>query len=99
MTLKISDVLIDFAESPPIIYHKLQQALKDPESSFDDFARIIETDPNLTARILKLVNSVFYGFFSKVETVAHAISMVGLNQLIELALSTEIVSQFKGISI
>jgi len=99
LTLTISDILFDFVQSPPVIYHKIQQALKNPESSFDDFARIIESDPNLTIRILNLVNSPYYGLATKVESVNHAISMVGLEQLIEIALSTEIVNKFRGIPI
>jgi HD-like signal output (HDOD) protein len=99
MNLNINEILIDFKESPPIVYHKLQRTLKKPESSFEDFANIINTDPKITARLLNLVNSSFYGFSKKIESVHHAISIIGLKQLIELILSTEIINKFKGISV
>lgn len=100
-TLKpeIVTALKDFKESSPVIYHMLQKALQDPENSFDDFAALINADPKLTAHLLNIVNSPHFGFSSEIENISHAISIVGLNQLIDLALSTEVVSLFKGIHI
>ncbi|MCH8156160.1 MAG: HDOD domain-containing protein, partial [Nitrospinae bacterium] len=51
----------------------------------------------IAARLLKIVNSPFYGFESGVETVEHALTIVGLNQLTDLVLATVVISQFKSI--
>jgi len=97
-SLILSEVVGDWIGSPPIIYNKLQKALSDPEVSFDDFRDIISADPNLAARLLRIANSPFYGFDAKVETVNHALSIVGMEQVTELALAAIMVQEFQGIS-
>ncbi|MBI5427808.1 MAG: HDOD domain-containing protein, partial [Nitrospinae bacterium] len=71
----------DWVSSLPTVYFKLKEAIDDPESSFKDLADIINFDPGLTARLLRIVNSPFYGFSSKVETISHALTIVGVEQL------------------
>lgn len=90
-------VVDEWVGSPPVVYHKLHQAMQDPNSSFDVFSAIISVDPSLTARLLRIANSSFYGFDSKVETISHALGIVGIDQITELALATIMVKQFKGI--
>lgn len=94
---RITDLVGGLLASPPIIYYKLHQALRDPDTSFEDFARIISVDPGLAARLMQLVNSPFYGLSTRVDNLSQAISIVGVEQLMELALATEIVGKFKGI--
>lgn len=84
--------------SPPIVFHKLQEALSNPDLSFKDFDAIISADPSLTARLLKVANSSFFGLDTKVETITHALGIVGVKPLIEMALSTVMVQKLKGIS-
>jgi len=83
--------------SLPKIYFELQEALNDPDKTFQDLGEIISFDPALSARLLKIVNSPFYGFPSKIETISHAISIIGMDQLTDLALATLIIYQFRGI--
>ena len=82
----------------PDIYYDFKQAMEDPEGSFDQISTIISIDTGLTARLLRIVNSAFYGFPSQIETISHAISVVGLEQLNNLVLSTVVMDRFKGIS-
>ncbi len=97
-SLILSEVVGDWIGSPPQIYHKLHKAMQDPDVSFGDFSDIISADPNLAARMLRIANSPFYGLDSKVETITHALSIVGIDQVTELALATVMVNQFKGIA-
>lgn len=97
-SLVLSEVVGDWIGSPPAIYHKLHKAVQDPDVSFGDFSDIISADPNLAARMLRIANSPFYGLDSKVETITHALSIVGIDQVTELALATVMVQQFKGIA-
>ncbi len=92
-----NDVVADWIGSPPPVYHKLYQAMQDPDASFDDFSNIINADPSLAAHLLRMANSPFYGRGSKVETIVHALGIVGIEQLSELALATTMIKQFKGI--
>ena len=83
--------------SLPFIYIKINDAVNNPRSSIKDISEIISGDPGLTSRLLRLVNSAFYGFPSKVETVSRARLMVGTQQMRDLALATSVMSLFKGI--
>ncbi len=83
--------------SLPTIFYQINEAVEDPESSFAEIADIISKDSALTAHLLKIVNSSYFGFSSKVETITHAITIVGMVQLRDLALATAIINSFKGI--
>ena len=54
-------------------------------------------DPSLTLHLLKIVNSAFYGFRGEIESVCHAMGVVGTEQLMQLVLATTVVEQFEGI--
>jgi len=83
--------------SLPTIYVELQKALSDPDKTFQDLGDIIGFDTALSARLLKIVNSPFYGFPSDIETISHAISIIGMDQLTDLAIATMVIYQFRGI--
>ena len=83
--------------SLPAIFYQINEAVENPESSFTEIGHIISQDSALTARLLKIVNSSFFGFSSKVETITHAVTVVGMIQLRDLALATTIINNFKGI--
>ena len=71
--------------------------MNDPRSATADFGAVVSDDPSLTARLLRLVNSAFYGFPSKIESVTQALSVVGTSQLNDLVLATSVLRVFKGV--
>jgi HD-like signal output (HDOD) protein len=83
--------------SLPEIFYQLKQAIDDPESSFDEIGKIVGNDPGLTARLLKIVNSAFFGFPQQVETISQAIGIIGREQLSDLVISTVVMNQFNNI--
>ena len=85
--------------SLPEVFYQFKQAINDPESSFDEIGEIVGNDPGLTARTLKIVNSAFFGFSQQVETISHAISIIGREQLNDLVLSTVVMEQFEDIPV
>ena len=95
--MKINDLVGTWAASPPILYYQLREKLEDPNASFDDLAAIVKTDPAMSARLLKIVNSAFYGFDEKVDTLTHALNIIGTEQLTDLALAAIVTSKFQGI--
>jgi len=97
MAIKINDLVGSWAASPPILYYQLREKLDDPNSSFEDLAGIVKTDPALSARLLKIVNSAFYGFSEKVDTLTHALNVIGTDQLTDLVLAAIVTSKFQGI--
>lgn len=83
--------------SLPDIYFQLNQMVRDPRYSMVDIGAVIGKDPALSARLLRLVNSSFYGFQSKVDTISRAISIVGIDDLYNLVVATCVVDRFSKI--
>jgi HD-like signal output (HDOD) protein len=83
--------------SLPMIFSRINDAVNNPRSSIADIGRIISEDPGLTARLLRIVNSAFYSFPSKIDTISRAVTIVGTQQLRDLALATSVMKVFKGI--
>ncbi|MDH5588439.1 MAG: HDOD domain-containing protein [Gemmatimonadota bacterium] len=83
--------------SPPVVYQKLMEAINDVHTGPVGIARIIDSDPGLTARLLRVVNSSFFGFPRRIQTVQHAVRAVGSVQITDLALATSVISLFDGI--
>lgn len=83
--------------SLPTIYYRIDKAIKDPRTSNAQIGDILSEDVGLSARILKLSNSAFYSFPSKIDTITAAISIIGTKQLRDLVLATSVVKMFEGI--
>ena len=82
--------------SLPDVYIRLRSVITSPNTSMSDVAQIIVHDPAITARLLKLVNSPFFGLASKVDTMTHAINLLGTQQVHDLVLATVVVDSFSG---
>lgn len=67
--------------SLPEIYIRVSELLDDANSTSEQIGAVVQTDPAITARILKVVNSSFYGFPSEIATISQAISILGRNPL------------------
>ncbi|THB62846.1 MAG: HDOD domain-containing protein [Desulfovibrio sp.] len=81
----------------PKIFHKLVDVVNDSRNSAADVAEVIARDVDLSARLLKVVNSPFYGLASRIDTISRAVAVVGSNQLLALAMGISVVSTFTGI--
>ncbi|MEA2031453.1 MAG: HDOD domain-containing protein [candidate division Zixibacteria bacterium] len=76
--------------SVPVVVQKLHMLIQDDGVGSREVAKIVETDSALVARVLKLVNSSFYGMTQSVLSVEEAISIFGFNTLHQLVLSTAV---------
>jgi len=81
----------------PDIYRQILDAISKPSSSAYDIEKVIRTDTNLAARVLKIANSAFYGYPSKIDTLSHAVNIIGTKQLSTLAMGINITCIFKNI--
>jgi len=72
--------------SIPSVVVKLRQYLSDPDISFDELAKVIEYDPGLTANLLQLANSAYFGWSGKIKTVKEAITRLGTNRIFQMVL-------------
>ena len=91
--LRVSQELV----SPPEIYTRLQELLADPDWTPEEVAHVIEHDPGLSGRLLKLVNSPLYGLTTRVISIPHAISLVGIRDLRDLVLGTSVMKSFRDL--
>lgn len=80
----------------PIVMTKLIDAINDDKSSAADLTKIMENDPAMSARVLKLANSAFYGLRFKVDNLKRAIVVLGFETVRMLALSTTILDLFSA---
>ncbi|KAB2964509.1 HDOD domain-containing protein [Zoogloea sp.] len=83
--------------SLPAVYHRIRALLDDPDSSVQDLANAVSSDAGITARVLRAVNSVLYGFPGKVETIGRAVNLMGMQQVHDLVLSTSVIGAFSGV--
>jgi HD-like signal output (HDOD) protein len=95
--LEMLIVEVDKLVSLPDIYYRLEEAIVDPHSTTDRIAELLRSDPDLCARMLRMANSAFYSFPTKIETIERAVSTIGLRQIRELVLITSVVKAFEGI--
>jgi HD-like signal output (HDOD) protein len=83
--------------SLPDIYFQLSEMIRDPRFSVNDIGKVIAKDPALSARLLRLVNSPFYGLQSKIDTISRAVTVVGSDELCDLVVATCVVDRFDRI--
>jgi len=83
--------------SLPEICLRIQQLAGNPHAEMGEFAELVSQDPALTIRLLKLVNSAYYGFPGRVDTLTRAINLVGIAELRNLSLAMAAMEVFGGL--
>ena len=85
---RVDDIIrrIDTLTPLPKVVNRILALADDPERPITELAELVEHDLALTANLLKLCNSAYYGFPVRVESVAHAVKLLGVGKTIELAL-------------
>ena len=71
----------------PLVIHKVLSLADDPDASLKDLVDVVERDAAITANLLKTVNSAHLGLPVKVDSVHQAVSMLGLQQVVEMVLA------------
>ena len=78
----------------PTIYAQVSQIMQDPKSSVADVARVIEKDQAITSKILRVVNSSFFGFSRQIATIRQAVVLLGYNTIRNTVLSVSVFQSF-----
>lgn len=89
---------IDTLPSIPEVYDKLRRAMTNPEVTIADISAIIEEDMGMSAKVLQLVNSAFFGLFQTVESPARAVSLLGIDTVKGLVLGVGAFSEITASS-
>jgi len=80
----------------PEVTVKIVQMVEDPRSAARDLHKVIKHDVALSARILKVVNSAFYGLPRQVSSVDRAIVLLGLSTVKNIAIAASVSKMFRG---
>jgi putative nucleotidyltransferase with HDIG domain len=86
------DEYIQNMPSLPTSVTKVLEVCNNPQTSAADLNHVISLDPVLVGRVLKLINSAYYGMNQPITNLVRAIIMLGINTVKNLALSTTVVS-------
>jgi len=81
---------IEKMPSLPTSVAKILEVCNDPKASPADLNRIISIDPVLMGKVMKLINSAYYGLNQEITSLVRAIIMLGINTVKNLALSTAV---------
>jgi putative nucleotidyltransferase with HDIG domain len=96
---KISKIigLVDQSEISSIqnVVSGVIDVINDPHSSAKDLKDIIEIDPPLTAKVLKVANSAYYYSLNKISEIQHAVIWIGFDVVKEIALSQKVCEVFE----
>jgi len=82
--------------TPPIVFEQIQKAINNPDTSVNDIAGILSEDPAMSVKVLKLTNSAFYGLSREIDSVKHAVMIIGLEAVKNLVLSASVLNMFKA---
>ncbi len=87
---------IETLPSLPELYQEIMEELQSGDPSIQNIGRIIEKDVGMTAKILQMVNSAFFGLPRHISSPQQAVALLGLETVKALVLSVQVFSQFDG---
>ncbi len=85
-----------FADIHPLphVLTTVTRLINDPESTMKDFEEVIRMDPVLVSRLLRLVNSAYFGLIQKVDSISRAVAYLGMKNLRNLVITDSLKSAF-----
>ncbi len=78
----------------PVVVDRIISVASDPKTTTEELAEVISYDQGMTNKLLKLANSIYYAQKTKVETIKRAITVIGFDEIIGIALGMGILSSF-----
>ncbi|MDK9707334.1 MAG: response regulator [Desulforhopalus sp.] len=94
---RLKDLISQLGALPslPSTYARLQKALATPDVAISELGNIIAQDIAMTAKVLQLVNSSFFGVYSRVDNPGRAVALLGIDTIKVLVLGLELFSKIK----
>ena len=83
----------------PEVTNKIIATVEDPKASASSLHKIVSHDPALVSRILKVVNSAFYGLPGQIGSIERAIVLLGLNAIKNIAVAASLGQMFRGVKL
>lgn len=94
--LKVITERVSSLPTLPTVITKMSQLLQDPRTSAEEVGKAISKDQAIASKVLKLVNSAFYGFPGRISTITHAIVILGFGTVKNIVLTASIFDSFGG---
>lgn len=91
---EIANKTIEIATLPEVTM-RIVEVVQDPRSTAHDLHKIVSNDPALSARVLRVVNSAFYGLPGQIGSIDRAIMLLGLNAVKNIAIAASLTKMFK----
>ncbi|WP_044346977.1 HDOD domain-containing protein [Dethiosulfatarculus sandiegensis] len=87
---------VDHLPGVPAVLQQVLSLVNDPEFSFEELVEVVRVDPGITAHVLKVCNSPYYGLTRKVSSLQQAMTYLGVNKVVDIILTSEVVSYYKN---
>jgi putative nucleotidyltransferase with HDIG domain len=99
--MTVADLLNRIDELPPLpaVAARVMGMADDDKTSALDLSQVLSTDQALTAKLIKISNSAYYGFARKVSTVREAVVVLGFKQVRQVAVGASMLNSFKKTSV
>lgn len=94
--LRMSISKIKDLPTVPLVLARILDLVEDQNSTIQDLERAIMSDQSITAKVLRLANSAFYGFPRKITTISKAIILIGFNSVKNIAIGVSVFEAFQG---
>ncbi|MGL1934733.1 MAG: HDOD domain-containing protein [Fibrobacterales bacterium] len=96
--VRIESMIGDLDSIPTLsnVVSRINREMQNPRTTADQIGKIISNDQSLTLAIMKLVNSAFYGFSKKINTISHAVAILGFNTIKNLIMTTSLLTSLKS---
>jgi len=82
-------------QTQPAVIARITRMLQNPATNAEELGLAIRTDQGLVSRVLKLVNSAFYGFPGKIGSISHAVVLLGFSTVKNIVLTASVLDIFK----
>ncbi|NNF98607.1 MAG: HDOD domain-containing protein [Desulfobacteraceae bacterium] len=79
----------------PVIIQKIMDVVSDEDSSASQLSEVIKKDQAISNKILRLANSAYFGFPTTVDSVGHAVALIGFNEITGIVIGMSVMKVFK----
>jgi len=100
--MEINEKILDLVRSKrtelptlPVVVDNILSTAREERASAKDLADLIGKDQAISNKILRLTNSAYYGLMKKVNSISHAITIIGFNEVIGLTIGMSVFSTFR----
>lgn len=97
MNKELESLIMTASDLPtiPVVATKVMQLIESESATAEDMAKVVSSDPAVAARVLKISNSSFYGCQRQIQTLSHAIMVLGFSTLKSLVVAASVKQVYK----